>query len=331
MAQAISPVYEAACLYGATAGMEVPQKYLPLLAESLSKQTAVEKNTDHEILFALADSLSDVFYFVYRTLDQPSGRSILASYTTAEAKTTVQCAMSAMVSCLTRRAKLMLTLEGFDGALSGEDEREEYIQALEGEQEVLTPLIDIVGYNIKFLREKALPVFEAHVAPVLAPYLKAGSTSDSRTRYAAVCLFDDCVEHCGSAAAAKYAPLLMEGALLGMDDATNDHDMDLKQVSVYGIAQIARYAPNATLTPQAGRLVDGLVNMASVPKDAAENVAIVENANAALASLTLIGHAPLGKMDAAKKNAIMSVFLHQLPLGEDESEAKVGFSGRKCE
>lgn len=90
--------------------------------------------------------------------------------------------------------------------------------------------------SIKFLRSDALSLFESEVAPVLAPLLKAGGSSDARARFAAVCLFDDYVEHCGSVAASKFAPYLMEGALLGMDDTTNGQDVEVKQVSVYGIA-----------------------------------------------------------------------------------------------
>jgi hypothetical protein len=321
VAQAISAVFEAACAHGETFGMKVPQKYLPILAQSISKQIIEEDSSDPEVMFALADSLSDVFYFVHRTLDRPNGRSVLASFTAVQAKTTVQCVMKAMVSCLSRRTELIRTLEGYDGVLSGEDEKEEYVRALAGEQEVLTPLVDTVGYTIKFLREKCLPVFESEVVPVLGPFLKASSIADNRATYAAICLFDDCVEHCGSAAAAKYAPPLMEGALLGM----NGEDTDFKQVSVYGIAQIARYAPSATVMPYAERLVNILVDISNVPKDATDHVAIVENGVSALASLVLIGNAPLGKIDSAKKSSIMSIFLDQLPLTYDESEAKVSF------
>ena len=323
VAQAISPVYEAACSHGEASGMQVPQKYLPLLAESLSKQIVTEDPSDPEVMFAIADSLSDVFYFAYRTLNGPTGRQVLMSFTPSQAKSTVERVMKTMVACLSRRADLLRTLEGLDGTLSGEDEKEEFTRALEGEQEVLTPLVDVVGYTIKFLRTEAVPLFDSAVAPVLAPYLKVG-VSDTRARFAAICLFDDVVEHCGSAAATKYAPYLLEGALLGMDDTTNGQDVDLKQVSVYGIAQIARYAPAAVVTSQAERLVNMLVNICSVPKDATDHVALVENGVSALASLVLIGNAPLGKsMDASKKKSITSNFLNQLPLREDESEAKV--------
>lgn len=303
--------------------MQVSQKFLPLLAEALSKQIAAEDPSDPEVMFALADSLSDVFYFTYRILDT-AGRQILASYTAAQANDVVECVMKAMVLCLGRRSDLLRTLEGLDGALSGEDEKEEYVRALDAEQEVLTPLVDIVGYTIKFLRSDAVGLFDLQVAPFLAPYLKAGGTTDTRARFAAVCLFDDCVEHCGSVAATKYAPYLLEGTIVGMDDTTNGQDVELKQVSVYGIAQIARYAPASVITTQAERLLNSLVNICSVPKDATEHVALVENAVSALASLVLIDNAPLGKcMDGAKKSAIASTFLDQLPLREDENEAKV--------
>lgn len=329
VAQAISPVYEAACSYGEGSVKQVAQTYLPLLAESLSKQVVTEDPSDPEVVFAITDSLSDIFYFAHRTLDGPAGRQILASYTAVQAKSTVQCVMKAIVSCLSRRAELLRTLEGLDGSLSGEDEKEEYVRALDGEQEVLTPLVDVIGYTIKFLRAEAISLFDSEVAPVLAQYLKAG-VADTRARFAAICLFDDCVEHCGRAAA-KYAPYLLEGALLGIDDATNGQDSDLKQVSVYGIAQIARYAPAAVVTSPVERLVTMLVNICSVPKDDTDHVALVENAVSALVSLTLIGNAPLGKsMDATKKISIASSLLDQLPLREDEGEAKVSHSCRTC-
>jgi hypothetical protein len=67
-----------------------------------------------------------------------------------------------------------------------------------------------------------------------------------------------------------------------------------------------------------------LVNICDVPKDATDHVALVENSASALASLALIGSAPLGKsMNASKRKSILSNFLDQLPLREDESEAKV--------
>lgn len=325
VAQAISAVFESACLYGESVGMNVPQIYLPLLADSISKQIVVEDPSDAECFFALADSLSDVFYFAYRTLDVPnSSRSILGSFTETQATVIVQRAMKAMLSCLRRRARLLRAQEG----ASGEDEEEEYDQALQGEQQILTPLVDVSGYVIKFFRDASLPIFESEVAPILGPYLKAGGTADNRARWAAVCLFDDCIEHCGSAAASKFAPYLLEGALLGINDTTNGQDITLKQVSLYGVAQIARYAPGASVIPQAERLVNMLVNISNVPKDEADNAAIVENGVSALASLTLIGSAPLGKsMDPARKNTITSIFLDQLPLREDESEAKFCHSG----
>ena len=75
--------------------------------------------------------------------------------------------MKAMVSCLARRMELIRSL---GGTLTGDDEQNEHLEVLQSEQEVLTPLVDTVGYTIKFFRNQAFATFESNVAPILGPY-----------------------------------------------------------------------------------------------------------------------------------------------------------------
>ena len=73
--------------------------------------------------------------------------------------------------------------------------------------------------------------------PVLGPAL--ASNADIHASVSAMCLFDDCVEHCGQEAAAKYSTKLLLGVLMAFEDPS---DKDFAQTAVYGVAQIARYA-----------------------------------------------------------------------------------------
>lgn len=323
-AQTLAAVFEASCSFGEENGMELAATYLPLIARSIAKQIQEEDSSDSEVIYALADSLSEVYYSVYsRLVDH--GPSILRKFTVGDVKSVVQLCMQSMVSCLGRRGTFTRVLSGADGALTGEDEREEYEGLLRSEEALLTPLVDSVGYSLKFLKTDFVSIFEAEVAPVLGPYLCAGN--DMRARLSAVCLFDDCVEHCGAAAAAKFAPMLVGGVMAGLDDSTNGHDAELKQAAIYGVAQMARHSPSAVLVPHAQSILSHLIAMTNGPKEDSDNVMVYENAVSALAALTLIGSAPFKAAGYVKRETLLNIFLSNLPLREDEDEAKICHSG----
>jgi hypothetical protein len=230
-----------------------------------------------------------------------------------------------MVSCLGRRGNITRILSGIEGALTGEDEREEYEGLLRSEEALLSPLVDSVGYSLKFLKQDFVPIFESHVVPILGPYLKDGS--DIRARLSAVCLFDDCVEHCGATAAVKFAPMLIGGVMLGLDESTNGQDEELKQASIYGVAQMARHAPSDVLAPHIQSIVSHLVSITNVRKEDSENSVIFENAVSALASLLLIGNAPFKSTSFVKHDTVLNTFLASLPLRNDADEAKFCHAG----
>jgi len=148
----------------------------------------------------------------------------------------------------------------------------------------------------------------------------------------AVCLFDDCVEHCGVAAAQTYAPMLLEGIREALDNTVmqNEGEVELKKAAVYGIAQIVRHAPTS-LPPATGqdllsKLYDIVKEVETVQKGDLEHVALVENAVSAMASLALFPGSPLCD-SVPDKGALMNVFLRCLPLEEDFDEAKICHDG----
>jgi hypothetical protein len=313
-AQTLSAVFEAACVHGEQVGMQIPQKYLPLLTDAISKQVAEEDTTDMEALWALADSLSEVYYIAFRFRNSPLGSEILANFTIKHAQRSVQACMKAMVACLERRSNITRVLSG---ALTGDDEREEYLAMLRAEENLLTPLVDSVGYTLKFFRQDFLPLFEQHIVPVLGPAL--ASNADIRASVSAVCLFDDCVEHCGQEAAAKYSPKLLQGVLMAMEDPS---DKDLVQGAVYGVAQMARYAPSSLKPGHIQTIVHRLLALTSRSKEeAGDDVYLVEIAASALASLTLFG--PFSDLKFVSLESVMNTFLSHLPIQQHEDEAKV--------
>jgi hypothetical protein len=316
-AQTLGAVFDASCLAGEEVGMALPQKYLPLIAKAISTQIAEEGTADIEALYALADSLSEVYYIAYRY--RTSHPEILAQFGLSNAQASVEACMKTMVSCLERRAQITRVL---GGALTGEDEKQDYIDQLEGEQQLLTPLVDSVGYNLKFFRQDFLPLFEQYIVPGLGPKLE--DQSDVRASLSAMCLFDDVVEHCGAQAAAKYAPRLVQGVAKTFEQHSDEKD--LVQVAVYGIAQMARYAPSGVMSSHIQTIIHRLLALTSRSKaEAEDDVYLLEIAASALVSLTLLG--PFQDLKFVPRGTLTNAFLSQLPILQDYDEAKICHAG----
>lgn len=311
-AETVAVVLEAACIYEDSSGnMQIVSKYLPQVAIIIAKQISDSDMTDAEVVYALTNALSGIcrLVFVYDL------RDIFSQNVTRLIKSCMQ----SIVDCLQRRSTISQDLANLS---LNDDERQCILTLLNGEEELLRPLVDSVGYILKSYRDAFLPIFESQVVPILGPYLKEGG--DIRARLSAVCLFDDCVEHCGSAAAAHFGPLLVEGIKNGIDDALNGYDAELMRASIYGIAQIARYAPPTILQAHAQNFVQQLLMITSSNSECLQTF---ENAISALASLVLFVDAPFRTSGFVKHTSIIQTFLSALPLREDTDEAKICHAG----
>jgi len=320
-AQAVSALFDSACAQAEEIGdMVVPRHYLPLLSDAISEQIAEEDPSDIEALYALADSLSEIYYITYRFKNTPFGDEILKNLTMPMRVEVVKRCMKTMSDCLGRRDGIAKILQG---TLSGADEYEDYQAQLRGEDGLLTPLVDSIGYLLKFSKAEFVPVFENYVVPMLGKYLS--SISDVRASVAAMCLWDDTVEHCGADAATKYSPALMQGVMVVLSDPSK-YDRDLVQAAVYGIAQMSRYAPSNVLSSNLQDIVHQLLQLTQGKKeDAGDAIYLFEIAISALASLVLFG--PFTNVKFIDNKAIVDVFLRNLPLEQDEDEAKICHAG----
>ena len=123
------------------------------------------------------------------------------------------------------------------------EDHEGISEELEEEEELLSQLVDAVGHLLKLYGPQFMPVFDQLVVPAFAPYLAA--EQPEALQAIAVCLIDDALEFGGVDSAAKYYPQ----ALVTFARTMKSEDIVLRQSSVYGLAQIARLAPQV-LAPQ---------------------------------------------------------------------------------
>lgn len=311
-AQSMSALVEA----GFTSQHDNVWEGFPRVALAVAKQLVNEANAEQEDLFALADSLSDILYSAYSR--KGDYESILQQcYTLDVASQVVDCCGQALQQCLQRRAVLTVQI----AKSNSPDEQSSCNQQLKEEQKLMTPLVDSIGYSLKILGRAFAPLFDQKVVPLFGRFLLPNA--DSRARWSAVCLFDDCVEHCGPEAASRFAPQLLPAVVAGMQDAS---DEDLVQVSIYGIAQIARYSPTSISATHADSIIPALIAMSNKPKDSANNIFIHENCVSALASLVLFPSASFrGKY--IKTETAAQILLDNMPLTFDPDEAKVCSTG----
>jgi hypothetical protein len=114
------------------------------------------------------------------------------------------------------------------------------------------------------------------------------SCPDDCANFSAIALFDNCVEHCSPQAAATYGPPLAQAVVDGIQDGNED----IQKVSLYSVAEVARYTPGTILEPYAQTLVSKLVPLASSRKSD-DSACVVDYAVSVLASLSILEPAPL--------------------------------------
>lgn len=314
-AQTLAAVFEASCAAGVESGsLEFSQTIFPTLVREIYCQIENEDPDEMENMFALADSLSDILYAVYIRLEDSD--VLLGTFDLHQSNELVKSCMRSLVACLRRRDEISKQM----ATASSEDELEDIKKQLATEDSLLTPLVDSVGYNLKIFKHGFFPTFQKEVAPILGPYLSGGD--DAQATLSAVCLFDDCVEHCGPNAAAHFGPVLGEAVVKGLS-SNND---DLIRASIYGIAQIARYSPRTVLSAHINEIVPRIVSFTAAHVKES-HAAFYENAVSALASLVLFPNAPFRGSPTLKVDTALQLFVSALPLSVDEDEAKICHAG----
>ncbi len=314
-AQTLAAVFEASCAAGVDANsLEFSRSIFPILVRAIYSQIESEEPDEMENLFALADSLSDILYAVYIRLEDSD--TLLANFDLDQSKQLVRSCIKSLVACLRRRDEISKQL----ATASSEDEVEDIKKQLASEDSLLTPLVDSIGYNLKIFKHGFYPIFQKEVAPILGPYLNGGD--DAQATLSGVCLFDDCVEHCGPEAAATFGPVLAEAVVKGLS-STND---DLIRASIYGVTQIARYSPSSVLSAHINAIIPRIASFAA-DHVKESHAAIYENAASSLASLVLFPKAPFRGSSVMKVDTALQLFIAALPLSEDGDEAKICHAG----
>jgi hypothetical protein len=194
-----------------------------------------------------------------------------------------------------------------------EDEEEELEGQAEQEECLVQNLTDCVGQLFKAYKSAFLPVFDAVLLPLFQAMLQPSAiTSD---RVAALCIFDDVIEHCSAdGASARYIPALMPAFMQYAQDA----ETEVRQAAVYGIGMLAEHCVGSEAfaqaqMQQAAQVLVTVCNHAEAQSE--DNASATDNAVSALGRLC--------KRDETIAAIGYPRWLQALPLSADKAEARV--------
>ena len=224
--------------------------------------------------------------------------------------------MQRCAESLTRRQEKELAFSKNEG-LEDED-KEAFQEELEEEEDVLRNYVEAIGHFLKLHGEVFMPYFDSLIAPAFGPYLSPQQPESLQV--VAICMVDDAIEF-GGASAHKY---IAQSLTILLNNCCNSEHLALKQCSMYGIAQIARQAPQL-FAQNFSALVQMLISVVTDPatKEDEDHEGIVENAIFALGSICsnpFYRSIPWGTIDI---NQVTSMWLEALPLKTDEQVCKI--------
>ena len=191
-------------------------------------------------------------------------------------------------------------------AMAGEAEREEFL---------ISNIVECIGALLKVHHSAYLPVFEVELIQLFTAMLQP--TAIETDRSAALCVFDDVIEHCAvDGGAERYL-----GSLLPMYlQYTMDPNVEVRQAAVYGLGVLAdQKALGRPLTFDEAaqqQAAQALIQVIESPGAFEEdNATASDNAVSALGKMC--------KLSETIAAAALPRWLKVLPLGADKSEAVV--------
>lgn len=294
------------------------EQSLALLGKALealiSRLTKDMQKGEVDSVACLAEAIKDCLCHVYRSggtdeLQEPAPPVALRMPLPMSEQVTAVL-MHCAGSSVQRRMQALQIVRGDE--FCDEEMLEQLQEELEVEDELMSQCVDGVGYLLKSHKAEFGAILESKVLPLYQGMLKAEFPTTLRVN--AICVFDDLVEHGGPALAAKYIPM----CLPVMMEAAMHEEAGIRQAAIYGIGQCAAKAP-AAFAPLCEEVLKRLRQQLARPDARSdENCSVTDNVVGAIGRIAQ----SLPNHPAVKPAELLALWLAQLPLKEDEVEAR---------
>jgi len=195
-----------------------------------------------------------------------------------------------------------------------EDEEEEDEREAEAEREetLIQSLVECLGQLFKVHASSLLPMFQELLLPIFQGMLQP--TAIPSDRVAALCVFDDIIEHCSNdGGATEYARTLFPVFL----QYSTDLAVEVRQAAVYGLGVLAQHDSGASFgaaeQQQAAERLLGVIEHPEAFNQ--DNASASDNAASALGKLC--------KRSPEIAAVALPRLLNVLPLKNDKEEARL--------
>uniref|UniRef100_A0A7S3C1U5 TOG domain-containing protein n=1 Tax=Haptolina ericina TaxID=156174 RepID=A0A7S3C1U5_9EUKA len=232
------------------------------------------------------------------------------------------CAFTPLQQTEIAKSVLLLLKESFerkndkkddDDDDDGADEEDDGLGADEEREEGLVQnLVQCLGSMLKVYRSPFLPILDQEgLIRVFTAMLQSPTAAD---RAAALCLFDDVIEHCSADGGNSALIPSLQPQILQL---SRDPDASVRQAAVYGVGVMAEHLSPEVFDNASVQGAAEIMNQVCTTIDAfhEDNVAATENAVSAMGKLCKRGD------DIAA--ALLPRWLSFLPLRNDKQEAKL--------
>ena len=198
-----------------------------------------------------------------------------------------------------------------DGDEMDEEEQDQLADEIEREEILVQNIVECIGALLKVYSSSLLPLFDQLLLPAFQAMLQP--TAIATDRVAALCVFDDIIEHCSAdGGSARYVPVLLPAFITyAADEAT-----EVRQAAVYGLGVLAEHGSAAAFDDAAQQQAGARLLQVIEAPDAfnEDNASASDNAVSALGKLC--------RRSDAIGAAAMQRWLQKLPLRADKEEAR---------
>jgi len=272
----------------------------------------LEKEPDVETLTCMLQSVSEVISQGEVPTPEEGADPNAAAAAAAAALTPPQQQQCTQVLCklvtesVERRAERAKAQEEEE---PDEEEEEQIAGEAEREEILISNVVECVGTFMKAHHSAYLPIFEEQMAQIVMAMLQPSAIDSDRS--AALCVFDDLIEHCSvDGGAERYIASLLPFYLQYSQDANTE----VRQAAVYGIGVLAEFGKAFLGEAEQQQCAQAMIQVMEAPEAWFEdNATASDNAVSAL-----------GKLCKLSDNIAAAAFprwLKVLPLSADKSEA----------
>ena len=191
-----------------------------------------------------------------------------------------------------------------------EDDEDEAADEEEQEEILVQNVVESVGKYLEvYTSAEVLPIFDQLLLPLFSTMFQPARPASDKV--AALCVFDDIVEHCSADGGADHYVATLLPAYLQYASA---EEVGVRQAAVYGLGVLAehsRTADEATLQQAAAKLLEVVDHPLAFGED---NATASDNAVSALGKVC--------RRSEAIATHVLPRWLSKLPLGADKEEAR---------